>query len=141
MLQIAFPDTVYGTRDTQTRLASIVADDLAWARYTSSNSRPAEVADALSRIAFREEFHAKALSGVVDAATRLAQEHSQKRLLFVAGRSRSVAAESTNAELKEICAQRGTMFGQDIQKSLGDVATAFMASSSNGSLLVLQAGR
>ena len=139
MIQVMFPDTVYGTRDTQTRLTSVVADDLIWARYTSPNVQSSQLAATLSRIDFREESHSRALSGVADAVTRLSQEHTQKRFFFVAGRSRHLAVDSTSAELKELCAQRGATLGQDTIKSFGDVGAALAASSSTGNLLIFQA--
>lgn len=88
---------------------------------------------------FREESHSRVLLGVADAATRVAQEHGQKRIAFVAGRSRRLATDSTAAELREILTQHGTTLGQDVPKSLGDVGAALLASVPNGSLLVLQA--
>ncbi|GBE79781.1 K(+)/H(+) antiporter 1 [Sparassis crispa] len=133
-------DTVYGIRHTQMRLESDTADDLLWAQYTSP-SEP-EIADALSRISFREEFHSKPLNAVLDSASAaVAQHDDHARLIVVVGRSRLMAVESHDAELRELCAARGASLGSEMPKTLGPVAAAFVAANTNSSLLVLQACR
>jgi len=131
----AFPDTIYGIGDTQTRMASDTADDLLWAHYTTPAS--VEISEALSRIVFSEQSSPRPLHAILDAAALAGQ--SSARLLVVMGRSRRLAVESHEAELRALFSERGASLAADVCKTLGDVATAFVAASTSGSLLVLQA--
>ncbi|OBZ70115.1 K(+)/H(+) antiporter 1 [Grifola frondosa] len=129
-----FPDTVYGARDTQTRLASDTADNILWTRLASS---PPGLSDALSRIAFLDQSTARPLHAMLDAASSLTE--SRSRLLVVVGRSRRMAVESHHAELRELCTKHGISPASEMPKTLGEVAAAFIMANTSGSLLVLQA--
>lgn len=59
-------------------------------------------------------------------------------LIIVTGRSRRLAAVDHRMELKEMMAERGSL-GGEVRKTLGDVASAFVASSVGSAVLVLQA--
>jgi len=133
-----FQDTVYGQHSTQTRLASDTADNILWARYTSTSS-PATAA-ALSRITFSEESAARPLHSVLSHAglQMKGTAESWKSLLVVVGRSRRMAGESHEMELRTIISENGTV-GSEVPKTLGDVATAFVAAGTTASVLVLQA--
>ena len=153
--QVSLPPTIDAAYDSQAQLASNIADDLTWARYTTTSGPSAR---ALSRNQFREEAHTRPLSGVVDIATTLLSSHSgssshsrrgggnnRNRLLFVSGRRsrHQLVSESdsaaAHAELRDICAQRGCALGQDVLKSLGEVGAALAAASASASLLVVKA--
>lgn len=133
-----FQDTVYGQHSTQTRLASDTADNILWARYTSTSS-PATAA-ALSRITFSEESAARPLHSVLSHAglQMKGTAESWKSLLVVVGRSRRMAGESHEMELRTIMSENGAI-GSEVPKTLGDVATAFVAAGTTASVLVLQA--
>lgn len=134
---MAFPDTVYAQRDTQTRLASDTADNLLWERY-STGAAP-EV--AVGRMTFAREMASRPLHAALEAAARAFRAHKAARPMVVVGRSRRLAVEAHSAELKELLAERNATvtMGSDLVKALGDLGTAVVASDSSTSLLVLQA--
>jgi hypothetical protein len=130
---------VYGQHDTQTRLQSDTADNLMWARYTSSSGPfAAGVPDALGRIQFATETSARPLRAAVDTVAGAART---ARPLVVLGRSRRMAVETHRAELQQLLAERGggQNWGSDVSKTLGDVAAALVVAGANASLLVVQA--
>ena len=60
--------------------------------------------------------------------------------MIVVGRGRRMATESHKRELVEIVAERGPgSVGNEVAKAMGDVAAGFIASGTEGSILVLQA--
>lgn len=140
---VAAVDTVYGQHSTQTRLASDTADNILWDKYTSrSHSRPVNVTSALSRITFRTESTSSPLRRVSElvkqeATTSVAR--SGRTLIVLAGRSRRMAVESLNGELKKLVSDSGSPIGSTVPKTLGDVGAALVATSANASLIVLQA--
>ena len=135
---LTFPDTVYGQRDTQTRLQSETADNILWSQFTSSGTgHSQDVASALTRIAFTEESTSKPLHRTIEIAAQLAQ--LPKSLFIVAGRSRRMAVDSHQAELRQLIAEKGISVGSEAPKTLGDVAAAYVATGVNASLVVLQA--
>lgn len=131
-------DTVYDFKDTQALAASEEADDQMWAEYMSP---PVGSNSAFSRLTLQDQESTRplhtVLSAVTDAIARSRQSHS--RLLVVTGRSRSMQHDALHNELLELCTERGTSLTTDVQKTLGDVAAAFVAANSNVSLLVMQA--
>ncbi|KAI0268172.1 cation/H+ exchanger [Gloeopeniophorella convolvens] len=136
---IAFPNTVYSQRDTQTRLQSETADNILWELYTSrSPSFTAPVVEALARISFQGESNARPLRRTLELANREASIAS-KPLLVVAGRSRRMAVESHQRELRQLSSERNTPLSSDVAKTLGDVASAFVVAESSASLIVVQA--
>ena len=134
--QTVFPDTVYGAQSTQTRLASDTADSILWTRLTTS--AVPELADAFARMAFSEESSRKPLHKIVELAARAAPAHA--RQVVVVGRSRRMAVESHHAELQELAARNASL-GTELAKTLGPVASAFVAKGSGASLLVVQASQ
>lgn len=134
-----FPDTVYGAQNTQTRMASETADNLAWARYTSSAAGVPELAPALSRIHFTEEVSNTPLHAMLDLVAR--SLGSRGRLVVVAGRSRRMATESHFEELRQLCVEHNASLGLELPKILGEVASAFVVTGANASIAVVQAAR
>ncbi|KAI0751094.1 Sodium/hydrogen exchanger family-domain-containing protein [Daedaleopsis nitida] len=132
-----FPDTIYGTQTTQTRLASDTADDLLWTKLTTS--AVPELASALTRITFVEKSASKPLHTVVELAAGLTPIFA--RQLVVVGRSRRMAVESHHGELQELCVGRNASIGSELPKTVGHVASAFIASGSSASLLIIQASQ
>ncbi|KAI0677244.1 Sodium/hydrogen exchanger family-domain-containing protein [Trametes maxima] len=133
----AFPDTVYGAQTTQTRLASDTADDLLWARFTTSANAVPELSEALSRITFTEEASNTPLHSIVDLAKRTPP--SRARLLLVTGRARRMAVESHFDELRRLCIEHNASLGTELPKVLGEVASAFVAAGLSASMVVVQA--
>ncbi|CAE7216799.1 unnamed protein product [Rhizoctonia solani] len=136
------PDTVYPQNTTQTRLQSETADNLVWAQMTSAPQSPA-IKDALSRITFVEDESSEPLAGILK---RCGDEHniaaaSSKALLVVVGRGRRMAAESHTDELRGIIASANASetIGGEVRRTVGDVATAFVATGAKASLFILQA--
>ena len=125
---------MYGALTTQTALASETADSLLWAKLTT-DAVP-EFAHASARIAFDEHTTARPLRAALDAAAQCAP--AQARLVVVAGRSRQMVAKKRQAELQQLCAEKGAQLGSEVAKTLGDVACGFVASGSSASLLVVQ---
>ncbi|KAG8742268.1 K(+)/H(+) antiporter [Ceratobasidium sp. 414] len=137
------PDTVYPQHNTQNRLQSETADNLMWNRMTSSSeSQPPAIRSALSRITFVEDSSPAPLAEVLK---RYNVEHgtatsSNKALLVVVGRGRRMAAESHTDELRGLIAGLSTSsIGGEVRRTVGDVATAFVATGAKASLFVLQA--
>ncbi|KAL6303874.1 Sodium/hydrogen exchanger family-domain-containing protein [Sparassis latifolia] len=136
-----FPDTVYGNATTQTRLQSETADNVVWNRHASHIPVPDSVfSAALSRVEFTELRTTTPLRSVVDYASNLprAAEERHRRPLVITGRSRRLAVENHAAELKQITDEHGGV-GNEVKKTLGDVATALIVSGCQAGVLVLQA--
>lgn len=131
-----FPDTFYGQANTEMRFQSETANNILWARYANSQlseDTPASLSAALSRIKFSEYSSPLPLH----SAIQLASAH--KPVLVVVGRSRRLAVEDHTAELQQIFEERGSA-GQDvIRKTIGDPATAVVASGCATAVVVLQA--
>ncbi|KAI6044894.1 Sodium/hydrogen exchanger family-domain-containing protein [Pisolithus marmoratus] len=135
----AFPDTVYGPATTQTRMQSETADSVAWNKYALHKPDPATpplLRAALSRVQFSEFSTPTPLRATIQRAANIRQAHM--RLLIVAGRSKRLATESHHHELKEIFEEYGSS-GEMVRKTIGDVASAMVVSSSASALVVLQA--
>ncbi|KAI5996532.1 Sodium/hydrogen exchanger family-domain-containing protein [Pisolithus orientalis] len=135
----AFPDTVYGQPNTQTRMQSETADSVTWNKYASFNPDsdiPSLLRAALSRIHFSELSTPTPLRAAIQRAAIIKQTHT--RLLIVAGRSKRLAVESHHQELKATFEEYGAS-GEVVRKTIGDVASAMVVSSSASALVVLQA--
>lgn len=131
---------MYGQGNTQTRLQSDTADNLAWAGYTDgSRSYSPAVTASLGRINFSIQSSAAPLHAVVDKAASEIQQNSGRTLIVVVGRSRRLAPDSHTAELQEIVSERGAAGSQSVARTLGPVGGALVAASTNASLLVMQA--
>ncbi|CEL57245.1 hypothetical protein RSOLAG1IB_08457 [Rhizoctonia solani AG-1 IB] len=137
------PDTVYPQNTTQMRLQSETTDNLLWAQITSSSvSQSPAIQGALSRITFLENESSAPLAGILQ---RCSVEHTaavsnSKALLVVVGRGRR-SAESHIDELHGIIASSNASetIGSEIRRTVGDVATAFVATGTKASLFVFQA--
>jgi len=138
---LTFADTVYGHGNTQTRMESETADSLLWDRYaTSSGSHSPIVTAALSRVHFSDQSSAKPLHTILDMAASEVQQAAGRTLVIVVGRSRRLATESHQVELRQIVGERGSAGGSDsVSRTLGDVGAALVAAGTHASLLVLQA--
>jgi hypothetical protein len=138
---LTFADTVYGHGNTTTRLESETADTLLWDRYaTSSDVHSPAITSALGRINFSHLSSSKPLHTVLDKATSEVQRAAGRTLVVVIGRSRRLATESHQAELRQIVGEKGLMASSDsVPRTLGDVGAALVASGVGASILVMQA--
>lgn len=138
----AFPDTVYGYANTETRMQSETADNVAWAHYTAPHSGAKSTASAspLSRIEFRELSTPIPLHAVIEEANLLQSTNWSRRtrLLVVTGRSRRLAVENHRLELKDIMDEYKQV-GTEVKKTMGDVATAFVVAGCSSGVVVVQA--
>lgn len=140
-MTVAAADTVYGNQTTQTRLASSTADGLIWDKYTKPPSETPSPAltVALSRISFSMEASTAPLRTVIDLAQASLTQNVGKTLIVFLGRSRRMAVESHQAELRQIMIEAGGHMGSSVPKTLGDVGAALVAKGVHTSLLVMQA--
>ena len=142
-INLAAADTVYGAHNTQTRMASDTADNLAWERYTNpDSSSPPSVTSAIARIAFSTESSPTPLHRVtelVHTETEKIAASNGRTMIVLVGRSRRLAVESLTGELRTIISETGSHIGSSVSKTLGDVGAALVAKNANASLLVMQA--
>lgn len=68
-----------------------------------------------------------------------ARRDAGQATIAVIGRSRRMAAETHNAELKALIKKRGTPLSGEVPKTLGEMGAAIVASNAGTSLLILQA--
>ncbi|KAG1789268.1 Sodium/hydrogen exchanger family-domain-containing protein [Suillus plorans] len=133
---VAFPDTVYGQTNAEMQFQSETANNFLWGRYANSQlpyDAPSSLRAALSRIEFSESSSPLPLHSAIQFAS------AHKPVLIVVGRSRRLAGEDHTSELHQILKERGSV-GQDvIRKTIGDPATAFVASGCATAVVVLQA--
>jgi len=138
---LTFADTVYGQGNTTTRLESVTADTLLWDRYAaSSDAHSPAITSALGRVSFSHKSSSNPLHTVLDLASSEVQQASGRTPVVVIGRSRRLATESHQAELRQIVGERGLAAGSDsVPRTLGDVGAALVASGVGASILVMQA--
>jgi len=138
--RLTLADTVYGRGNTTTRLESETADTLLWDHYASfTDPHSPAITSALSRIDFTNQSSSKPLHAVLDAASEM-QRVSGRTLVAIVGRSRRLATESHQVELRQIVGERGLITGSDsVPRTLGDVGAALVASGASASILVMQA--
>ena len=135
-------DTVYAT--TRTRLQSETADDITWARYANPNAEGNDhsptVLEALTRVTFGKISTSKPLHRVVQETTSHSDAASQEKrgLVVVLGRSRRMVVENHGLELRDIMAATAVI-GDEVKRTIGDVATAVVVSGCNVGLVVMQA--
>ncbi|GAB1527387.1 K(+)/H(+) antiporter [Rhizoctonia solani] len=137
------PDTVYPQNTTQHRLQSEAADNLLWTQMTSSSAVQSPVVqNTRSRVTFVEDESPVPLAGILQ---RCKFEHTtatsnNKALLVVVGRGRRMAELYTD-ELRGLVASSNASatIGSEVRRTVGDVATAFVATGTSASLFVLQA--
>ena len=141
--QTAFPDTVYGQANTETRLQSETADSITWVRFAQPTSEPPVPRMRFETIAGPEPLHL-VVAYVKTLLTDLSQSgpsgNNQHKLLVVCGRSRRLAVENHHGELRKLMEEYGTSaHGAEVKKTVGDVGASIILSRSPTSLTVLQA--
>lgn len=72
-------------------------------------------------------------------AAREIQHNSGRTIIAVVGRSRRLAPDTHEAELREIVSERGAAGSQSVARTLGPVGGALVAATTNASVLVMQA--
>lgn len=137
------PDTIYGNFNTQIMMQSETADNIIWSRYSSpsaTTSPSPRIEDALTRVTFAEVSTPSPLQTIIDQAKVHVSdaEQQERKLTVVLGRSRRLAVENHQRELKEIMDVHGGV-GSEIKKTIGDVATALVVSGCKLALVVMQA--
>ncbi|KIJ57015.1 hypothetical protein M422DRAFT_198385 [Sphaerobolus stellatus SS14] len=138
-------------RRTQSRVASDTADNLLWTSYSNQTDQvatgnkpigrvPPHVQAALWRVTFGEISSPLPLRSVIQRGFAEANRIDQESLLIVTGRSKK-ASESHRAELDSIIAEQNhPSIDDEVTKTVGKVAAAFMAAAIKASgILVLQA--
>jgi hypothetical protein len=140
-MTLAGADTVYGIQTTQIRLASSTADDLLWQKYAGSTKEKRDPAleNALSRINFNVQATTKPLHVVTGLVQAGAERNTRKASIVLLGRSRRMAVDSHQAELREIMVEAGGQFSSSVSKTLGEVGAALVAKGIQTSLFVMQA--
>ncbi|KAF9222988.1 hypothetical protein BS17DRAFT_164594 [Gyrodon lividus] len=136
----AFADTVYGQPNTECILQSDTADNITWLRYASpvfDRDTRQQLRSALSRIEFTELMSPMPLHALAQRTKQLREMH--RRLVVVTGRSKWLAKENHQQELKQIVDEQGCTGYEVVKKTIGDVATSFVVSGSHHALVVLQA--
>jgi hypothetical protein len=135
MSPTTFPDTIY-ENTTTARMISDSADNIEWAKYTSpSDELPSPISkEALSRMSFTTKATPLPLHAMIADVNR----HTEKGLLIVTGRSRRLAVDSHKQELKQLIPEYRSV-DQDVTKTIGEIATAFLASSNNTGMIIIQA--
>jgi hypothetical protein len=129
-------------------MLSETADNICWARYTSSTStsdEPALPASVLARMDFQTTSSTHPLHIALSTVRELASKQ-HRRVLVVTGRSRRLAVETHAKELKDVMAEyarhRQTVgVGSEVRKTLGDVASAYMVSGVGAGMVVVQAAQ
>ncbi|WVQ81381.1 hypothetical protein IAT38_003505 [Cryptococcus sp. DSM 104549] len=141
--------------ETQARLASDTADNVAWSYYSLpsvSPARPAHVEAALARISFYSTTSAQPLTYAFTCAesairgTSAAHVNSWRPMLIVTGRGRRGAAVNHGAELNRVLAAKSLnpTIGAELRKTVGDAAAGMILGGrapGTASYLVMEAGR
>ncbi|KAF7775833.1 hypothetical protein Agabi119p4_4226 [Agaricus bisporus var. burnettii] len=140
-MTLAGADTVYGNQTTQIRLASSAADDLIWEKYIAptQEARDSDLPLALTRISFNSQATSKPLHVITDLVQAIVERNNGKTPIVFLGRSRRMAVESHEGELREIMNEAGGQFSTSVSRTLGEVGAALVAKGIQTSLLVMQA--
>ncbi|KAF9515215.1 hypothetical protein BS47DRAFT_1376288 [Hydnum rufescens UP504] len=117
---VNFPDTVYGNATTETRLNSQTADHIAWAKCSTTFTSP------------------RPLRAAVNHLNNIAPAHKSKSIWVITGRSRRLAVDSHQADLRQYAQELGASSPGEMRKTIGDPASAFVIGT-NHQLLVFQA--
>ncbi|GJJ15877.1 hypothetical protein Clacol_010155 [Clathrus columnatus] len=142
-------DTVYGSTTTQTRMESETADNITWQNFAGTRNdsfvaQSPEIRSALTRIQFTELDSYTPLHDLLhlceSEVSSNADEAMKSRPFIIVGRGRKLSVGSHTKELNKILEEKGTA-GIEIKKTMGDVATAVIASGLPAGLLVVQAGK
>ena len=152
---LGMQDTIYqGASNTQHRIASDTADNLALARYfpsamlenseTTSSNTPL-LAHVMSRVKFTRVETPSPLQATLSTLRELASQH--QAVLVIVGRSR-YSAPTHRIELEKYLKDRasagnglsslGIAASSDVRKTLGDLGSAVLVSGEADSVLILQ---
>ena len=133
-----FPDTVYGQQDTEIRMQSDTADNIAWARYAPASASDTESAlSSNPQVKFKYLLTPIPLHAAIQEATAVALSSSGSKLVVVTGRSRRLAVEDHRAELRTLMDEHNHV-GAEMRKTVGDVATAFVVAGVGSGIVVVQ---
>nr|XP_019049777.1 potassium:hydrogen antiporter [Kwoniella bestiolae CBS 10118]OCF28707.1 potassium:hydrogen antiporter [Kwoniella bestiolae CBS 10118] len=139
--------------ETQARLASDTADNIAWTYYASPSAtgRSSSIDNALSRISFFSTKSATPLSFAFRCATSTIQSSTNgggywRPMLIVTGRGRRSSPINHSQELNKILADKGLnpSIGAELRKTVGDPATSLILGGGlpgTASFLVMEAGK
>lgn len=129
---VVMPNISYG----QTCFESETVDSIIWEQYADSHSSydiHPSIHAALSRITFSEH------SSSIPLHSAIQQASTRKPVLVVVGRSYRFGPIDLTQELEDILKERGSLGQDDGRSTVGDVATAFVASGCATAVVVLQA--
>ncbi|KAG2031748.1 Sodium/hydrogen exchanger family-domain-containing protein [Suillus americanus] len=129
---VAMPNISYG----QTRFESEAADTILWEQYADSHSSYGihpSIRVALSRITFSEHSSSMPLHSAIQQASTC------KPVLVVVGRSHRLGSDDFTQELENILKERGSVRQDDSRNTIGNAATAFVASGCATAVVMLQA--
>ncbi|KAG1820860.1 Sodium/hydrogen exchanger family-domain-containing protein [Suillus subaureus] len=129
---VVMPNISYG----QTRFESETADTILWEQYVDSHSSydiHPSIRVALSRITFSEHSSSTPLCSAIQQAS------THKPVLVVVGRSHRLGSDDLTQELENILKERGSVEQDDSRSTIGNAATAFVASGCASAVVVLQA--
>ncbi|KAG1789267.1 Sodium/hydrogen exchanger family-domain-containing protein [Suillus plorans] len=130
---VVMPSISYG----QTHFESETADTILWEQYVNSHSSfdiHPSICAALSCITFSEH------SSSIPLHSAIHQASMRKPVLVVVGRSHRFGSDDLTQELENILKERGSVERDDDTRStIGNAATAFVASGCTTAVVVLQA--
>ena len=137
------PDTVYGQQNTEIRMQSDTADNVAWARYApaasaSDTKTPHSALSSNPHVEFKYLLTPIPLHAAIQEATAVALSSCGYKLVVVTGRSRRLAVENHRAELLRLMNEHNHV-GAEVRKTVGDVATAFVVAGVGSGVVVVQA--
>lgn len=121
-------------------MQSETADNISWSRYASPTPGNAATVSpsALDRMDFKEIGTPVPLHAIIAEANTQMEIHKTKRLLVVTGRSKRLAVENHQVELKTLMEDHRVV-GSEVKKTIGDVATAFVVAGCGSGIIVVQA--
>jgi Kef-type K+ transport system membrane component KefB len=139
-------NTVYGPQNTEIKMQSDTADNIAWARYAPGSISNAKLSPSLdtsslasseNHVEFKCLLTPRPLHAAIQEATAVAVSSPACKLVVVTGRSRRLAGENHRAELKTLMDEHGHV-GAEVRKTVGDVATVFMVEGVGSGIVVVQ---
>ena len=133
------PDTVY-EQNTEIRMQSDTADNLAWARYAPASASDTKSSRSAisSSLEFKHLITPIPLHAAIREATAVCLSSPGYKLIVVTGRSRRLAVENHRAELQTLMDEHSHVRAE-VRKTVGDVATAFVVAGVGSGVVVVQA--
>lgn len=124
-------------------MQSETADNIAWAKFAPATTSDRASTSSSGPSELGIEFRELATPIPLHAAIREVNLYHEKRVrrarvLVVCGRSRRLAVESHEGELKDLVSEYGGV-GSEVRKTMGDVASAFVVAGAGSGLVVVQA--